>query len=164
MRKLNLSLLFLSTILIISCATGKKALQKGNYSEAVFKAIERLRSNPDSKNALQTLRDAYPLAIETLESEIGETLISNVPDKYAIVADKYQLLDDMAKEIRRSPAAKKVIPSPKSYSSQLSGARDKAAEESYQTAKSLLNNDNREDAMDAFRLFEQTLRFNPGYR
>jgi len=159
-----LPFILLLSVLISSCSTGKKALQKGNYSNAVLKSIERLRSNPDSKNATATLKNAYPLAIQTLEIEIEEILETNEINKFGIVADKYQRLNDMAKEIRRSPSALKIIPNPKTYTSQLTAAKDKAAEEAYRNGQDLLEKGSREESREAFYAFQSCLNFNPNYK
>lgn len=164
MKNYNLSLILIIALLLSSCSTGKKALQRGNYSNAVFKSIERLRSNPDNKNAIATLKDAYPLAVKTLEVEIEEVLITNELNRFAVVAAKYQSLNDMAQGIRRSPAALKIIPNPKTYTSQLTGAKDKAAEEAYQNGQKLLENGSRLEARDAYYAFQTCLGFNPNYK
>jgi len=159
-----LPFVLLAAIFFSSCSTGKKALQKGNYSDAVFKSIERLRSNPDSKNAISTLQNAYPLAVQTLEVEIEELLNTNDAKKYEFVAAKYQLLDNMAKEIRRSPAALKIISHPKTYTNQLTAAKDKAAEEAYQNGRNLMAKNTRGEAREAFYAFQSCLNFNANYK
>lgn len=164
MKTLRLVLLLVLASALASCATGKKALQKGNYADAVFKAVERLRSNPDNKNAAATLKDGYPLAVSTMETEIDEILQSNEPTKFAIAAEKYEVLNNLAAEIRRSPAAIKIIPNPKTYTSQLTAAKDKAAEEAYQNGIRLLKNGSRLEARDAFYAFQACLNFNPSYK
>lgn len=159
-----LMLVALITALAFSCSTGKKALQKGNYSEAVFKSIERLRSNPDSKKATKALAEAYPLAVQTLEFEIEEILASNDVVKYGIATEKYKILNQMADEIRRSPAALKQFPNPKTYSSQLTATKEKAADEAYQNGRSLLEKGSMEEARNAYYAFKTCLEYNPNYK
>lgn len=164
MKARLLPFVLLLAVLIGSCSTGKKALQKGNYADAVFKSIERLRSNPDSKNAISTLKNAYPLAVQILEIEIEELLGTNDANKYVFVAEKYQLLDNMAKDIRRSPAAMKIIPNPRTYTSQLTAAKNKAAEEAYQNGRNLMDKNTREESREAFYAFQTCLNYNPNYK
>lgn len=164
MKNYKLSVIFILALIISSCSTGKKALQKGNYADAVFKSIERLRSNPDNKKAMIALKEAYPLALKTLEVEIEEILQTNEINRYGIVASKYQALNDMAQSIRRSPAALKIIPKPKTFIAQLTGAKDKAADEAYQNGVDFLNKGSRLEAREAFYAFQSCLNFNPNYK
>ncbi len=164
MQRTRLYFILLLAILTVSCSTGKKALQKGDYADAIFKSIERLKSNPDSKNASETLRNGYPLAIQTLEIEIEEILASNSSNKYGEVALKYELLNDMGKNIRRTPAALKIIPNPKTYNSQLTASKDKAAEEAYQNGVNLLDKGSRLESKEAYFAFQSCLDFNPNYK
>jgi len=164
MKTLKIVLVIALVGSMLGCSTGKKSLQKGNYADAVFKSVERLRGNPESKNARATLKNAYPLAVSTLESEIDNILISNDPTKYNVVARKYELLNRMADEIRRSPAARQLIPNPKTYTAQLTAAKDKAAEEAYGNGVRLLKDGDRLQARDAYYAFQTCLQYNPKYK
>ena len=81
MRKINLILLLLP-LLLFSCSSGKKALQKGNYYDAITKAVERLKSNPTNSNALKVLDEGYPLAMQWSQEEIDLALSSNEAFKW----------------------------------------------------------------------------------
>ncbi len=81
-----------------------------------------------------------------------------------MVAEKYRLLQRMAEEIRRSPAALKIIPNPQSFSSQLAGARDKATAEAYDLGMTNLQLGDREGALQAIQYFQQVLEYNPDYK
>ena len=157
--------LFLSFIVPIlsSCNSGKKSLQQGNYPEAVFQSVQRLRDNPDSKKSKETLKEAYPLAISTSKIEIEQLLRSQDPFKYSGVADRYETLNKMADEIRHSPAALKVIGNPEYFADEVAGARLKAAPESYQAAESKLREQTREAAREAYFLFKNADHYVPGY-
>ena len=66
----NTVILF-SVILILlgACSTGKKALQKGDYFSAVIKAVDRLKSAPENKNAIKVLREGYPMTLEWTQED-----------------------------------------------------------------------------------------------
>ncbi len=147
-----------------SCNSGKKALQQGNYSEAVLAAVQRLRDNPDSKKSGQTLDEAYPLALSTFKTEIEQLLKSQDPFKYSGVADRYETMNKMADEIRHCPAALKIVPNPESFSEEIAGARQKAAPEAYEAGLALLKQGTRAAARDAYYQFLNTDRFVPGYK
>ena len=52
-------------LLLISCSTGKKAYERGDYYAATIQAVNRLRSNPDSRKALEAVKNSYPMARTT---------------------------------------------------------------------------------------------------
>jgi len=153
-----------SALCLYSCSTGKKALQVGNYSEAVFQSVQRLRDNPDSKKSGETLDQAYPLAISTFKLEIEELLKSEDPFKYSGVTERYETMNRMADEIRHCPAALKIVRNPESFSEQVAAARQKAAPEAYEAGMNLLKQGTRNAARDAYYQFLNADRFVPGYQ
>jgi len=164
--KITHKLTFFLLILISfsACTTGKKALQRGAYSDAVLQSVERLRENPDNKKATETLKEAYPLALRTIQEEIDEILRSNEALKYGLVVDRFESIQRMADEIRRCPPAMKILGAPETYPEELAAARQKAAPEHYDAAAKLLKTGTREGAREAFYLFEAANRFVTGYR
>ena len=64
------------SILFVGCTTGKNALQKGDYDAAVSKAVDRLRSAPQNKEAIQVLPQAFDLAVKTHLRKIEEAKVS----------------------------------------------------------------------------------------
>ena len=164
MRKLYLLVLVCIPLYFFSCSSGKRAYESGNYSEAVMKAVNRLRKNPDHKKSKETLRKSYPLAVELLENNANNTLAGINPSKYRDALRMYQEINGLADEIRRSPGALKVVPSPKYYAAKVDELKRLAAEESYQRGIVALNRDTREDAKEAYFLFMETQEFMPGYK
>ena len=64
MKNFTNNILLIGVILLASCSAGKNLLEQGNYYEAVVKSVDRLRNNPENSRARQTLKTAYPLAID----------------------------------------------------------------------------------------------------
>ncbi len=151
-------------LVMSSCSSGKKSFERGNYYDAVIKSIHRLRSNPDNKKAKQTLKAAYPFALETLTTEIDNLLNSNEQFKYAGIVERYDKINAMADEIRHSPGARSLKLDIKEYTTQLTGAREKAALEAYQAADVLLKNGDRLSAREAFYLYENANQYMANYR
>lgn len=164
MSRLPLLIALALVLMATACTSGKKAYQKGNYSQAVIQAVERLRHSPDHKKSVQTLRQAYPLALETHTNEIEQLLRSADPIKYAKTVEQYEIMNHMAEEIRKCPAALEIFRNPTSYSEQLTAARQKAAHEAYELGVNLLNQNTREAARDAYDQFLNANRFVPGYQ
>lgn len=164
MKKCSALFVVFVMVIVTGCTSGKKALQKGQYPDAVFQAVERLRNNPESKNSIQTLQQAYPLAIETLSHEIEQLLKSNDRLKFSTIVERYELMSKMGQEIRHCPAALAIIPDPQSYQEQLSAARQKAAPEAYNLGIRLLEDGTRGSAREAFYQFLNADRFVPGFQ
>lgn len=150
--------------LLNACSTGKKALEHGDYYMATLQAVKRLRSNPDSRKALNALKDSYPLALSYYKGKIDNALSANAPFKYSEIVGHYEKINNMADEINRCPAAMKVIPEVQSYPSELANARQKAAEEQYQAGLTRERENTREAWKAAYYNYRQADQFVPGYR
>lgn len=155
---------FMVVLLLSACSSGKNAYESGNYYDAVLKAVNRLRQNPNHNKSQETLRVSYPLAVETLEREASNRLASNQPFKYKQVLNAYQQINTLAEEIQRAPGALAVIPEPVNYSDKIPALKEKAAEESYAAGLTALARQTREDAKQAVYLFQDTRSFIPGYK
>ena len=164
MAKFNLiAIIFLSGI-VLSCSSGKKQLERGDYYDAVIKAVERLRKNPDNKKSRETLKLAYPLAIQYYQGELGNIASSNRQFKWGETVRIYETINRMGDEIRRSPGALSIIKNPDRYSSKLTEAKQKAAEESYAAGMRLINEYDRNASKDAYYRFQDADRYVPGYK
>ncbi len=164
MAKFNLiAIIFLAGI-IFSCSSGKKALERGNYYEAVVKAVERLRKNPDNKKSRETLKLAYPLALDYYKTELANVSASNRKFKWGETVKIYETINRMGDEIRRSPGALKVIRNPDRYASKLTEAKKFAAEESYAEGMRLINEFDRNASKDAFYRFKDADRYVPNFK
>jgi len=146
------------------CSSGKKAFEKGDYYESVLKSVERLRKNPKHKKSRETLKYAYPSALEYLTDEINNLKAGSRRLKWGGVVNAYEQINRMADEIRKSPGARAVIKSPDRYSSQLTQAKNNAAEEHYAEGNRLINPNNRDASKDAFYLYQKALGYVPGYK
>ena len=141
-------------LLLTACSTGEKALQQGNYYDAMMKAVSRLSSDPDNKKATRVVRDGYPLAIAYYQEEIDHTLTSNDPFRWKETLEIMQTVNRMSDEIRRIPAARKLVTSPKNYTSELADVQNRAAQEYYDAGTDALNRKTRETAKQAYLYFQ----------
>jgi hypothetical protein len=140
-------------IVLVSCSTGKKALQKGDYFSAVLKAIDRLKSAPENKNANKVLKDGYPMTIEWAQEEMDLILTSNNKFKWEQAVGLMNQVNQLSNEIRSTPAARKIISDPKTYTSELNMASEKAAEERYNAGLAEMNINTRQSARIAYDHF-----------
>jgi len=155
---------FIICLLLLSCSSGKKAFERGDYFNATLQAVNRLRSNPNSEKALQAVKDSYPMSLSYFQGKIDYALSTNSPFKYSEVVDFYEKMNRLSDEISRCPAAMNFFPKVNYYTSELAQTRKLAAEEQYQAGLVNEKINTRLAWKDAYFNFQQTDRFAPGYK
>jgi hypothetical protein len=151
-------------LLLAACSSGKKAYERGDYYGAVIKSINRLRQNPDHAKSAETLREAYPLALEFYETQANNEIASNSQFKWKNAIQAYDQINSLYEQIRQCPGCLKVVRSPKNYYNEIGPLKEKAAEESYNAGITALMKGNREDAKRAYFNFRDAQTFVPGYK
>ena len=104
------------------------------------------------------------MAIEWAQEEMDFTLSANEVFKWENALEMMNQVNRLSELIRSTPAAREIIPNPKSYTSELSLAHEKAAEERFQAGNNLLKQNTREAARDAFNHFSRADQLVPGYK
>lgn len=158
---------FISVIALIfigACSSGKSAYKHGDYYDAVLTAVQRLRQNPDHKKSKEVLSLSYQAAVDFLETDVQNQINSNANFKYKVAVQDYERINNLYEQIRASPGALKVIPSPVSKYKELTDMKNKAAEESYEAGIQSMMKNTREDSKDAYFYFSDANSFSPGYR
>jgi len=140
-----ISLLFLN-----ACSTGQKSLDQGNYYDAIMKAASRLSSDSDNRKASQVISEGYPMAVIYYQEEIDKVLTGNDPFKWRRTLEIMQTVNQMSDEIRRIPAARKLVPTPKNYTSEMTNVQNRAAQEFYDAGVDALSRKTRETAKQAY--------------
>ncbi|MFY9150794.1 MAG: hypothetical protein WAO52_02180 [Prolixibacteraceae bacterium] len=159
----NLSV-FIFVLLLVSCSTGRKSLQRGDYYDAIMKAVTRLSSDPDNRNASQVVREGYPLAIAYYQEEIDQTLSGNDPFRWKRTLDIMQTVNRMSDEIRRIPAARQLVQNTKNYTSEMADVQNRAAQEFYDAGMDALNRNTRETARQAYFHFQNADNLVHGFK
>ena len=127
-------------------------------------AIKTLRSNPKSKNSIEVLQQAYPLAKENSMRKIQNALDADVAGKYSIIADEYLVLNAIADAIYTCPKAMELFPHPEQYSKELREILPLAFEESYKQGERLLQLNTLRDAREAYYQFLKAEYYMPDYK
>lgn len=152
MRKYFL-FIFTAILLLNSCSTGKKSLQRGDYYDAIMKAANRLSSDPDNRNATQVVREGYPMAVAFYQEEIDQILTGNDQFRWKRTLEIMQTVNRMSDEIRRIPAARSLVSSIKTYTSEMADVQNRAAQEYYDAGMDALSRKTREAAKQAYYHF-----------
>ncbi|HZY82074.1 MAG TPA: hypothetical protein VFE50_21265 [Cyclobacteriaceae bacterium] len=146
------------------CRSGKSAYKHGDYYSAVLQAVDRLRSNPDHKKSKEILSLSYQAAVDYLETDAQNQIASNANFKYRAAVGNYEKINNLYDQIRKSPGALKVIPTPVNRYKELTEYKAKAAEESYDAGIQALMLNTRQDSKNAYFLFTDANNFSPGFR
>lgn len=150
-KKNNYLLLLFLMIVAFACSTGQSAFNKGNYYDATIKAVKKLRAKPESLKTQELIKKSYPMALEYHQQRIDAFAVSNQPDKFLKIVDEYTLMNKMADEITRCPAALNAVKPVIYYHDQLKKAEMMALNEQYENAKRLLQNGTIEDGRLAYQ-------------
>ena len=128
------------------------------------KAVNRLRQNPDHNKSAETLKEAYPLALEYYESQAKNEIASNTDFKWKNAIQSYTYLNQLYEQIRQCPGCLRVLPNPRNYYAEIGPLKEKAAEESYAAGITSLMKGTRNDAKQAYYNFADVQAFVPGYK
>ena len=50
-------------LIVTACSSGQKSLQRGNYYDAILKAVNRLSNDPNNSKSIQVVREGYPMSL-----------------------------------------------------------------------------------------------------
>ena len=171
MKKLLLLTVLFSTI--VSCSGRKqveRALNSGNYDQAINDALRKLETNKDKKRKQDyafMLQDAYYKVIERDMDDISHLKKDNNPEQYKIIYEIYADLD------ARQEAIKAVLPLVingktlkfkfNDYSDDLIEYREKASDYLYEKGLELLDSENKNNIREAYSTYEYIESINPNY-
>ena len=151
-------------LFLVSCTSGKKAFEHGDYYGATLQAVNRLRSSPNSDKAMQALKDSYPMSLTYFQSKIDNALSTSAPFKYSEVEGYYEMMNHMSDEISRCPAALKLFPHLNYYTAELDQAQKLAAEEQYNSGLANEKINTRIAWKDAYLNYQKTDKLVVGYK
>ncbi len=152
-----------AAVVLVGCASAMKSYQKGNYSEAVTLAVKKLRTDPDNEKATEALRLAYPLAQEVALREIETALKSDTNVGLERAVQLYAMLNAMADDIRRSPAALAIV-KPVDYFDEQRQLQDVAAKQFYDAGVKALGKGTLAQARVAYDYFLKVQSYKPDYK
>lgn len=159
--------LLVVALIAYGCSSGKAALTRGDYYEAVNSSLERLQQNPNNTKALETFQEAYPRFLTYLKNKVNNITPSSEIFKWETLHDLYMSGNKLYNKIQKTPAALDLVSNPVYYSSELEKAKIKSAEVRYQLGSDLLSKTSKKDrqaALEAYKHFERAEFFYPQFR
>ncbi len=150
-------------LLMLSCVTAEKALDKGNHKDAVWKALSKLKKKPNDAKSKKILKAAYPLFIDDYEREITDLKQNRDPFRWEKIQGKYETMEEAYTQIRAINTARRAVDA-QSYSREIYEAKEKVLEARYNAGMDLLAGRDRENARKAYDHFEFILKRQDTYK
>jgi hypothetical protein len=161
--------LLCSLLLFSGCHVSQKALNSGNYDEAIDIAVKKLRRNKQNYEQITILQNAFTKAVTRDKNDVLALKGSGQPDCWDDVFNVYRRLkyrQDLISPLLPLIYKNAVVAQfPfEDYNSEITSSRDKAAEYYYQHGQQLLQSNNKYNARKAYDEFGQVLGFFTDYK
>ncbi|MCB0734950.1 MAG: hypothetical protein H6608_04365 [Flavobacteriales bacterium] len=159
----KLSWLLFLPIVLAACASGKKKFEQGDYDKATYQAINRLRSNPDSKKARKYLPMAYEHALKFHLDKIDQLKKSTAEFRYDGIVGHYASLNDMYNQIIQCPACIRIIDEPRVFQNEFNDASLLASKAHFNAGLKELEKGDAASGRAAYRHFLDAKQYTPQY-
>ncbi len=158
---------------LVACSTKKeveKAVNTGNYDQAINTALKTLRTNKDAKRKREVvlmLQDAYYKVEDRDRNTIEHLKKDNNPELYREIYERY--LDLEARQEAIKPLlplyvnGKEIAFRFSNYSNAIIESRENLSDHLYETGITLLESDNKFTIREAYSTLEYLDRINPNY-
>lgn len=148
-------LLLIICLILSSCTSSRKLLEKGKYDQAIEKSVKALRKDPGDSKELAVLKEAYQKAnhfdndrIEFLKNEGRSENWIEVYTLYTKLESRQNWIESLPGNL---PNRFELV----DYDDQLIDSKENAAEFAYQNGIAYLERGDKESARLAYREFEE---------
>jgi hypothetical protein len=147
---------YLLTLLLIlsSCASSRKLMQRGNYDGAINKSVKELRKNPNKANQADILDRSYKIANERDNERIKFLKRENNPNNWDEVFMLYSSLENRQSLVRTilpiNIDGRNIDYPYVDYDAEIISAKNKAADYFYQNAQQLMKLGTKEGYRQAY--------------
>ncbi|MDR2907036.1 MAG: hypothetical protein LBU91_03475 [Bacteroidales bacterium] len=148
-------------LVVVSCTSASKYLQRGRYDDAITKSISDLKKNPADEESLGILRDAYRLADLNDKERLASLEAQNYPEIWDGVITIYQTMIARNKRMEELPSSVKntVNFQYESYENQLNDAKHKAADYHYGIALKRMEQHTTAEYRAAYNDFNKVIQY-----
>lgn len=168
MKKILLFTLVLLQFLS-GCVSSKKALNSGNYDQAIYKSVNKLRKNPDNSKEILVLERAFSRAQQNDFDRIAFMQKEGSPDKWDDIYNVYEQIKNRQAQVKALPVLvikdknKQILRNANfsfiNVDDELLEAKQKAAQFFYTRGNTLLQKGGRFNARDAYADFQQVKNY-----
>ncbi len=156
----------IAALILSSCGSSKKMLERGNYDAAIQRAVKKIRKNPDSPKDIETLDRAYKIANEQDQERVTFLEREDNPGNYDEVFAIYTRMKNRQSLVRTvSPMNLngRIIEYPYvDYDAKIISAKRKAAEYYYHSGKELMKTGTKEAYRQAYAEMTRAQEYSGG--
>lgn len=150
-------------LVMVSCATPQKMLQRGQYDQAIEAAADRLMKRPADTKQLNVLREAYETANMFDLERIRFLEMEGLDDSWVEVYLLYEQLNRRQQVVRRLPSQIRNQFTFVDYNERIIESKAIAADVSYRRGLEYLELDGKYNARRAWEEFERAMAIYPRY-
>ena len=141
-------ILIIAAIVVASCGSAKKQMQRGNYDAVISKSVKQLVKKPDSPEDARLLDQAFKIANERDLERIKYLKMENNPNNFDEIFGRYESLKSRQSLVRTvlpiNLNGRSINYEYIDYDAEIVTAKRKAAEYYYTNGKKLLQNSDKE--------------------
>ena len=150
----RITYLLILALILTSCTSSKKMMEKGNYDGAIYKSVKELRKNPENAKQADILDRCYKIANERDNERIKFLKRENNPNNWDEVFVIYSSLQNRQSLVRTvlplNIDGRKINYEYIDYDAEIISAKNKAADYFYQNAQQLMKLGNKESYRQAY--------------
>jgi hypothetical protein len=158
-------LLLLTTTLfvLISCKTSKDYLSKADEDRTLFDVVKRLNKRNNDADATAALPEVYKKVQQKHLRKISALQNSTELNRWEKLLDEYTTMQHMYDAIINSNTASTLV-NATSYAAEIFDTKQKAAEEYYALANTLLQSTYRDEIKKAYGYFKKADKWVSGFK
>lgn len=154
------------SVVLSSCVSSTKMLQRGQYDGAINKSVSKLMSDPSNAKELNVLNQSYKLANQKDKDRIDQLQLSGQPDRWDNIFACYNAMNSRQEVVSRlqqtilTAIGYKYI----NYNNAIAEAKNKAADYYYVHSKTLLDKKDKYSARQAYDELQRVKSYFPNYK
>ena len=156
----------ITALLLSSCGSSKKMIEKGNYDAAIQKAVKKIRKDPDSPKDIEALDQAYKVTNQRDLERVTFLEREDNPNNYEEVFAIYSRMKDRQSLVRTVTPMNlngRSIDYPYvDYDAKIIAAKRKAAEYFYHSGKNLMRTGTKEAYRQAYDEMSRAQEYSGG--
>ncbi len=144
----------LLAIVFTSCKTSKDYLQRGNEDRTLFDIVKKLNKSPNDADALKALPIVFDNVTKLHINKVTKYTTYKEITRWDKIVDEYAALQKIYEAVSGSNVANSLVTAV-NYQNDIYNTKQTAAEDYYNNAVQLMQNQNRDEIKKAYSYFKK---------